>query len=64
MVIICLEIHSIALTGRAKLQWVTNSGFKTDYFAIERMDEKGEFKTLETQNAETKEGLNVYTFTD
>jgi hypothetical protein len=54
-----------AVEGRAKLQWVTNTGFNNDYFNIERLNPQGDFETLDKQNAYTgMEGLKSYTFTD
>jgi hypothetical protein len=53
-----------ASEGRAKLQWITNTGYKTDYFEVERMNAQGNFVILGRQNAEVSKGMTSYTFTD
>ncbi len=50
--------------GRAKLQWITNTSDKTDYFEIERLNQQGNFEVLGRQNAEGGSDLKSYTFTD
>jgi alpha-tubulin suppressor-like RCC1 family protein len=53
-----------ASEGRAKLQWITNTGFKTDYFEIERLNANGSFEVLNRVNTEGGTDLKSYTFTD
>jgi hypothetical protein len=54
------EAH--AFENRAQLQWITHKNYQFDYFKVERLNEKGTFETLDTQNA--FEGLQSYSFTD
>jgi hypothetical protein len=56
------EAH--ASEGRAQLQWVTNTGYKTDYFEIERLNVRGEFEVLERKNVYATNDTKYYTFTD
>ena len=53
-----------ASEDRAKLQWVTNTGYKTDYFEIERLNANGSFDILSRQNAYATKDMQYYTFTD
>jgi hypothetical protein len=53
-----------ASEGRAKLQWVTNTGDKTDYFTVERLNPQGSFDVLDRQNAFATNDTKYYTFTD
>ncbi len=53
-----------AAGGRAKLQWVTNTSDKTDYFEIERLNAKGDFDVLGRLNTEGGTDLKSYNFTD
>jgi Ricin-type beta-trefoil lectin domain-like/Secretion system C-terminal sorting domain/Bacterial Ig-like domain (group 2) len=53
-----------ASEGRAKLQWITNTGFKNDYFEVERLNANGSFEVLNRLNTEGGTELKSYTFTD
>ena len=53
-----------ASEGRAKLQWITNTGYKNDYFEIERLNANGSFDILGRQNAYAGDDMKSYTFTD
>ena len=53
-----------ASEGRAKLQWITNTGYITDYFEIERINAQGNFDVLGRQNAEGNNDMKSYSFTD
>ena len=54
-----------AVEGRAQLQWVTKRMDNIDYFAIERLNEKGDFEVLDRQNSyPSNTPLPAYTFTD
>jgi hypothetical protein len=53
-----------ASEGRARLQWITNTGYKTDYFEVERMNAQGNFAVLGRQNSEVSKDMTSYTFTD
>jgi Ricin-type beta-trefoil lectin domain-like/Secretion system C-terminal sorting domain len=60
-----LTFEAQAVEGRAKLQWITKGMDNIDYFAIERMDEKGNFDVLDKQNGyPNSTELQSYTFTD
>lgn len=51
--------------NQAKLQWVSNGGYKNDYFKVERLDATGNFQTLDVVNAHTgDETLNTFNYTD
>ena len=53
-----------ASEGRAKLQWITNTGYKNDYFEVERLNANGNFDILGRQNAYAGDDMKSYTFTD
>ena len=73
----CSSTHQTALSAnvftfeakadinQAKLQWISNGGYKNDYFKVERLDPTGNFETLDVVNAHTgDETLNTFTYTD
>jgi hypothetical protein len=53
-----------ASEGRTKLQWITNTGYKNDYFELERLNANGSFDILSRQNAYATKDMQYYTFTD
>ena len=53
-----------ASEGRAKLQWITNTDYKNDYFEIERLNANGNFDILGRQNTYAGDDMKSYTFTD
>ena len=53
-----------AAEGRTKLQWITNTGYKNDYFEVERLNANGNFDILGRQNAYAGDDMKSYTFTD
>jgi hypothetical protein len=56
---------AVSDNGRAKLQWLSNTGYKNDYFVVERINAQGTFDALDKQNAYTGDAeLNTYSFTD
>ena len=51
--------------SKAQLQWVSNTGYKTDYFMVERINKIGIFETLEIVNAYTgNDALKSYNHLD
>jgi alpha-tubulin suppressor-like RCC1 family protein len=59
-----LGFEARASEGRAKLQWITNTGYKNDYFEVERLNANGSFDVLARQNTEGGTDLKSYSFTD
>ena len=53
-----------ASEGRTKLQWITNTGYKNDYFEVERLNANGSFDILGRQNTYAGDDMKSYTFTD
>lgn len=60
-----LDIQAKAETNRAAIQWVNNTGFKNDYFVVEKLNNTtGLFEVLETVNSKFTKGLESYTTYD
>jgi hypothetical protein len=45
-----LSMDAKADMNRARLEWLNNTGFKNDFFTVEKMNTSGNFETLEIQN--------------
>lgn len=45
-----LDLFAAADNSNVRLEWVNNTGDKNDYFIVQKADEKGDFKDIETIN--------------
>jgi hypothetical protein len=61
-----LRMDANAENGRARIEWMNNTGFKTDYFEVQKADNAtGDYTTLEAVNVSNKTNeLEHYTAYD
>jgi hypothetical protein len=50
-----IRLDGAAEPNRNRLEWLNNTGYKNDYFAIQRLNNVGEFETIDVMNTD---GLN------
>ena len=60
-----LQLEARAAVDKIYLTWVNNTSFKNDYFEIQKVDEQGNFKTIDIINESHLDAkLHDYSFTD
>ena len=60
-----LQLNARQEFDNTHLLWVNNTGFKNDYFEIQKADAQGNFKTVDVVNQGfTDSDLHTYNFTD
>lgn len=59
-----LAFNGIAETNRIKLEWFNNTGYKNDYFVIQKLDTDGEFKDYKVMNIESNKDSELRFYSD
>jgi endo-1,4-beta-D-glucanase Y len=60
-----LEMTAVADINHVRIEWVSNTGDKNDYFAIEKRDEtSGSFEKIATLNSKNGDKMEYYTTYD
>ena len=55
-----LDINAAAELSRTRLEWLNNTGYKNDFFTLEKMNNLGDFETLDIVNNKYSSEINEH----